>query len=466
MCGIIGVIGSKYAAEEVFLGMLNQQHRGQHSAGILTYSNHFHLRRENGLVDKAFDQKALEALVGSLGIGHTRYPTAGVNVPVQPFFLTYPYGIGMAHNGNIINFKSLRDYLVEEKHRILVYESDLEILLNIFSDALDPVLFSPNAVYNAVKEVYRMVNGGYSVVGLIARKGLFAFKDPRGIRPLILSERRHGEELSYAFSSEDVAMRSQDYKVVRDLEPGEVVFIDMDMNVHSSILEKNVPAPCMFEWVYFSRAESVLNKTSVYKVRLGLGKALAKQLKGIKADLVAPVPDTSRTAAISLAEELKLPYREVLIKNRYVGRTFILQSQKERENAVKLKLNVVYSEIEGKDVIIVDDSIVRGTTSKKIIELLREAGARKIYFVSTCPPLKHPCYYGIDFPLQSELVASGQEIEEIRKAIGADALFYMDIKNLKKVLGIPVCTACLNGDYPTPLFEAHIFEQQRIEERR
>ncbi len=466
MCGIIGVIGSKFASEEIFMGLLNQQHRGQHSAGILTYQNHFHLKREVGLVDRIFQKKDLEALVGSVGIGHNRYRTAGTRNPTQPYFLTYPYGIGMVHNGNIINFKSLREYLIEEKHRILTEESDLDIILNIFCDALDPVLFSPEAVFNAVREVFRVVNGGYSAVGVIAGKGLLGFKDPRGIRPLILCEREHNGEKSYSFSSEDVAMQSLDYRVIRDLEPGEVVFIDMDMNIHSTILERNVPAPCMFEWVYFARAESVINEKSVYNVRLGLGKALAKLLKGVKADLVAPVPDTSRTAAISLAEELNLPYREVLIKNRYIARTFILDSQRERENAVKLKMNVVYSEIQGKDIIVVDDSIVRGTTSKKIIDLLRGAGARKIYFVSTCPPIKNACYYGIDFPLQDELIASNQEIEEIRKSIGADALYYLDVKNLKKVLGIPICTACLTGEYPTPLFGAHTFEQQRIEERR
>ena len=445
--------------------MLNLQHRGQHSAGILTYQNHFHLRRDVGLVDRVFSKKDLDALSGSIGIGHTRYPTAGTTSPTQPFFLTYPYGVGMAHNGNIINFRPLRDYLVNEKHRILVFESDLEIILNIFSDALDPVSFSPKAVFDAVKEVYKMVNGGYAVVGMIAGKGLFAFKDPRGIRPLVMCKREHEGSTSYAFLSEDVSMQSMDYSVIRDLEPGEVVFIDMDLNIHSAVLEPSVQAACMFEWVYFSRAESVIGKKSVYKARLGLGKALAKQLKNIKADIVAPVPDTSRTAALSLAEALGLPYREVLIKNRYVGRTFILDSQRERENAVKLKMNVVYSEIRGKDIIVVDDSVVRGTTSKKIIKLLRDAGAKKIYFVSTCPPLKHPCYYGIDFPIQSELIAAGQTTDEICKSIGADALFYMDVKNLKRVLGIPLCTACLTNKYPTPLFGAHSFEQQRIKER-
>ena len=466
MCGIIGIIGSKFVAKEIFIGMLNLQHRGQDAAGILTFKNNFYVKKGYGLAEKVFDENSLKELHGNIGLGHNRYPTMGSTFSdTQPFFLTYPYGVGMVHNGNIINYFSLKKYLKEKKRRITNTDNDLEIMLNIFSDKVSTSEFSVNSIYDGAKEIFTKTIGGYSVIGIIADKGLFAFKDPNGIRPLVLGERVKNGERSFVFTSEDIVFNSLEYKYIRDLKAGEVVYIDKNLKIHSKILTNLKEKPCMFEWVYLARPESVIKGLSVYKARLSLGKELAKKLKGVKADLIIPVPDTSRTAAISLSEELKIPYREGLIKNRYIGRTFIMSSMKERENAVKMKLNVVYSEIAGKDIIVVDDSIVRGTTSKKIVKLLKNSGAKKVYFVSTCPPLKYPCFYGIDFPSSSELIAFKKSKNEIKKLIGADRLYYQDLKNLFKVLGNEICCACLNGNYPTDIKEAGIFEKERLKVR-
>jgi len=467
MCGIIGIIGSENVSEELFIGMLNLQHRGQDAAGILTFKENFYVKKGLGLVERVFDKKSLEELPGEIGIGHNRYPTAGCSFSdTQPFFLTYPYGVGMAHNGNIINYLSLKNYLKEKKRRITYTDNDLEIMLNLFSDKLTTSCFSEEVIFKAVKEVFKKAKGGYSVIGVVGDKGLFAFKDPRGIRPLIMGEKIRDGKRSYAFTSEDVVFHSLEYKVVRDLKAGEVVFIDKNLKIHSEVLTNSKEKPCMFEWVYLARPESVINGVSVYKARLSLGKELAKKLRGIKADLIIPVPDTSRTAALSLSEELGIPYREGLIKNRYIGRTFIMSSAQERENAVRLKLNVVYSEISGKDIIVVDDSIVRGTTSKNIIRLLKSSGAGNVYFVATCPPLKYPCYYGIDFPSSSELIAFRKSEDEIKKEIRADLLFYQDLKSLFAVLGKNICKACLDGNYPTDIRDAKVFEKERLRDRK
>jgi len=465
MCGIVGIINVEKVAEEIFLGLLNLQHRGQSSAGILTYDDNFYVHKGTGLVDRLFNEKVIQTLPGRIGIGHTRYPTIGNTSETQPLFIPYPYGISMVHNGNIINYNILKDYLQKERHHLLTTQNDVEILINVFGDRLTTGEFSVESIFDGVKDIYRQVIGGYAVVGLIANKGLVAFKDPKGIRPLLFMERKMNGKVSYAFTSEDVALSSVGFKVVRDLEAGEVIFIDTDMNVHSEVLDINVPTPCMFEWVYFARAESVINDKGVYTARLKLGKELAKLLKGLDIDIIAPVPDTSRTAAIALAEELQLPYREVLIKNRYIGRTFIMASQKERENAVSLKMNLVYSEIVGKNIAIIDDSIVRGTTSRKIVQMLKKAGANKVYFVSTCPPIKYPCYYGIDFPDSDELIANNQSVDQIREELGADGLYYLDVKALKRMTGISMCTACVEGIYPTPLFAADSFTAQRKKDR-
>lgn len=465
MCGIVGIINSENVAEEIFVGLLNLQHRGQNSSGILTYDNNFFVHKSTGLVDRIYSEDVIQRLPGTMGIGHTRYPTIGASQETQPFYVPYPYGIAMVHNGNIINYQVLKEYLHHDKHHLMTTENDLEILLNIFADRIGHDELSVELMYEGIRDIYQQVIGGYAVVGLIAGEGIIGFKDPKGIRPLLFLEREQDGKLSYAFASEDVALSSIGFKVIRDVRAGEMIFVDRDMNVHEKVLDFNVPAPCMFEWVYFARAESVIDDVGVYTARLRLGKELAKLLKQHPVDVVAPVPDTSRTAAIALAEELDVPYREVLIKNRYIGRTFIMSSQTERENAVTMKLNLVRSEIEGKNIAIVDDSIVRGTTSRQIVHMLREAGARKVYFVSTCPPIKHACYYGIDFPDNNELIASNKSIKQIKQELQADELIYLDLKSLKKMTNSAMCTACLNGTYPTPLFAADEFTAQRKKDR-
>jgi amidophosphoribosyltransferase len=384
----------------------------------------------------------------------------------------------MVHNGNVVNTEELRRDLRTRAKRHLLTHSDTEAVLNIFAEALARTPAGESSeelnfehVCAAVGEVFARANGAMSIVTLVADHGLVAFRDPLGLRPLILGRRparRAGEEagapVAHIVASESVALSFLGYEPMRNLEPGEVVFIDMQGNVHSRVLSAaRAPRHCMFEWIYFASPESEIDGVPVYGTRINLGRSLARLLRQkiedrqIEADIVVPVPETSRIAAIALAEELKIPYREVLIKNRYIKRTFILDSQEKRQKAVSLKLSPVRSEIQGKRVILVDDSIVRGTTSKKIIELVRQAGASKVYFVSTCPPIKHPCYYGIDFPDQNELIAAGRGQTEIERELGADAVIYQDLEGLEtaireagsgKMKGRP-CMACLDGKYPT-----------------
>ncbi len=445
--------------------MKTLQHRGQDAAGMITYSDKFHAKRGLGLVEEVFKEEKLSNLKGTIGVGHTRYPTVGAGTFVQPFISTYPYGIAMAHNGNVVNFDQLQSNL-KERMRYLTSDCDLELILNLFSDELGGHRFSKEAVFDSIQGVFEQVDGAYSVVAVIADKGLLAFKDPRGIKPLIFGEKYVNGKKGFAFASEDIALNSLGYGVSRDLKPGEAIFVDTELNAHFRVIQSHAPAPCMFEWVYFARAESRINGRSVYDVRQNLGRGLAKKLKGIRADLVSPVPDTSITASIILAEELGLPYREALIKDRYVGRSFIMGSPEKRENAVLRKLNPIYSEIRGKDLILVDDSIVRGTTSRKIVKMLKDKGARKVHLVSTCPPLKYPCYYGIDFPLQSELISTNRGNEQIRQEIGADSVTYQDISSLEEAIGLGVCKACLTGEYPTPIQESKTFAERRIKDRK
>ena len=478
MCGIVGVIGSPEASKEAFLGLITLQHRGQDAAGILSFDQSFHLVKNLGLVESVFTRESIDSLHGSMAIGHTRYSTIGRGdlQDVQPLVLNYPYGLGVVHNGNIVNVGPVRDRLQNEMRRRCFTQSDTEVLLNWFAHHL-----SGSAVADlerAVKTVFKDIRGSYSIVGLLggsdaqggpgggqapgADGGMIAFRDPNGIRPLVRGKKGKGKSAAYMVASESTPLSFLGYEVVRDIEPGELLYIRQDGKMFSRKLEKPVHRPCMFEWVYFAGAEAIIEQTPVYSARLALGAALAAQIrtkirKGeMKVDLIAPVPDTARTAAAALAEALKLPYREVLIKNRYIKRTFILGSQQKRKTAVDLKLNPVVSEIKGKNIVLVDDSIVRGTTSKKIIELVRKAGAKKIYFVSTCPPIRFPCFYGIDFPDPAELVAANRTEREIAKQLGADGVVYQNQNGLleslsrasKRHVNRP-CTACLDGKYPT-----------------
>jgi len=495
MCGVVGIVGPEEAAKEVFLGLFTLQHRGQDAAGILSYDEGegpgFHLFKDNGLVESVFNETVVNRLPGRMAIGHTRYSTVGNSdnkQDIQPLVLNYPYGIGMAHNGNLVNYYQLVDKLKREKHRMPITNNDLEVLQNLFADALlaqgaaheDKISFSQ--LEQAVTTVMKESIGGYSVVSILAGQGMFAFRDPKGIRPLILGKREtmvkdaNGslvKKNAYCVTSEMILLSFLGYEVVGDLKAGELVFIDNDGKLERKVLAPaQTPTPCMFEWVYFAGAESVLESKPVYNARLALGKGLAQKVKEhissgqMKPDIVVPVPETSRIAAISMAEELGLPYREVLIKNRYIQRSFILNTPEKRTKAVDLKLNPVKSEIEGKNVLLVDDSIVRGTTSKRLVDLVRRAGAKEVYFVSTCSPIRHPCYYGIDFPSPEELFATGRDEQQIAQALNADRVIYLSQDKLKEAIGLPsLCMACLDGKYPTDISSGLAFREKRKTQR-
>ncbi len=472
MCGIFGIIGSPDAAAEIYVGMLHLQHRGQDAAGLMvqdTSSPEYGIRSERGKgwVTHLFDGDKLAGMAGSMGIGHTRYPTAGCGEmsEVQPFFVQQPDGIGMGFNGNIINYQQLKKELREEQRIYLRSQSDGEALLHLFAEGYKRKE-GAEAIFSAVEHINKKCVGAYSVVGMISNKGVFAFKDPNGIKPLKVGQRQTSKGVVYAFASESIALSIQGFENVRSLEPGEVIFVDANGNYHSRILEQRESAPCSFEWVYFSTVESEFQGKSVYMVRKKLGEELAAKVKkkwpDLKVDVVIPVPDTSRPAAAALANSLGVRYDEGLVKNRYVGRTFIMPHQQVREQALELKLKPIDHVLKGKNVMVVDDSIVRGTTSKRMVKLLRNSGAEKVYLLSTFPPIKHPCYYGIDFTSRGELVAADRDFDEIEKEIGADKLIYMDVEGLEKAIGQSnMCSACLTGKYPTPVDSADSLSEQR-----
>lgn len=502
MCGIVGVFGTPFSSQEVYQGLLLLQHRGQDAAGILSYdftSKDFHHYKDLGLISDVFTPEVLSGFSGQMSIAHTRYSTIGPKKSVsnqidkkrdiQPMMINYPFGIGMVHNGNIVNYYQLKQKLQSEKDRHLFTQNDLEALINLLSDGLSErskSAFSFDKLKLSIQNIFDQAHGGFSVLGMLADKGLYAFRDPHGLRPLILGERDLTEEeknlhpthfnKSYCLASESNALNFLGYKVLRDLEPGEILYIDESGEIYSSTtyakIKKVEPKPCMFEWVYFANPESVLEEKSVYSARLDFGKNLALEIqqmieKGeISPDIVVPIPETSRVAAISLSETLKIPYREVLIKNRYIQRSFILNTQESRNRAVALKLTAIGSEIKGKNVLLLDDSIVRGTTSRRIIDMVKEAGAKEVYFASTCPPIKFPCYYGVDMPDPKELVASSRTIEEVREHLGADKLIYMSEEALKKSIAKPsLCMACINGRYPVDVSCAATFKNMRSQHR-
>lgn len=466
MCGVVGVIGEKHAAQEIHRALFALQHRGQDAAGILSYDfieKTFHLDKDAGLVADVFDKESIENLKGQMAIGHTRYSTLGSTnkSEVQPFLTNFPYGIGMVHNGNLVNYEETKEELRNDLCRWTLTKSDLEILLNFLSHNLSTQANKGTDLFqifsSSYKKLYEQVKGAYSVVGMIAEKGMFAFTDPNGIRPLMLGTKviqtEKGEQKAYCLTSEKQVFNYLGYSFERDLEPGEFVLI-YDGKIQTTRGFAENARPCMFEWVYFASAESAWHGRSVYEVRLNLGKELAQSVRSainmghLQPDIVAPIPDTSRTAAVSLAEELGIPYREVLIKNRYIQRSFILNETK-RDKAVDLKLGLVESEIKGKKILLVDDSIVRGTTAKKIILLLKNAGAAAVYLASTCPPVRYPCFYGIDFPDSNELVAHNKTVSDIESRLGADAVIYLPLLALKRAIGLnQLCSACLDGNYP------------------
>lgn len=488
MCGIVGVIDSSlksqvqlkeesWAAQAAYNGLLTLQHRGQDGAGILSFdsqSRRFYHHKDLGLISDVFQRNKVQDLRGSMAIAHTRYATTGGNDirDVQPLITGVPFGVGMVHNGNLVNYHDLVRKLTHDLQLQLLTTNDLEILLHLWCYFLQregvPLHqpFSFEAAVQATKKIFSLVDGAYAVVGLMAEYGLFAFRDPNGIRPLVLGTNDQG---AHCVASESSALQFLGFRVVRDIEPGELIFISKDGAIHSQVVQRNSEkASCMFEWVYFAGADSTLDRVSVYRSRLRLGEVLAQRVqqaiedKKIEVDIVAPIPDTSRPATIALAESLSLPYREVFIKNRYVQRSFILNTQEQRERAVQLKLSPILSEIQGKNILLVDDSIVRGTTSKTIVRLLRACGAKRISIAVTCPPIRHPCYYGIDFPDPSVLVATDKDNAEISDWIGVDEVLYIDTDDLQEALSTTkLCMGCVQGIYPTPMLGHQEFTQKR-----
>lgn len=493
MCGIVGVIGSPNASYEVYRGLLTLQHRGQDASGILSYNQKNHqlwLERGAGYVASVFNREKIQKLKGELAIGHTRYSTVGVTreQDMQPMVLGHPHGLGMVHNGNLVNYSDLQEEIREIHFSWSLTNSDLEVLMSLFARNFGTQLVGLKndhlsvlkLLKECVQDIFLQAKGGYSVLGTLTDLGLIGFRDPLGIRPLVLGRKKvsakEKEELGkdidykYMLASESVALNYLDYELLRDVEPGELIYINSSGSLYTEQITTEKAKPCMFEWVYFSSPESVVNKNSVYQTRLKLGEALGEKLKQQfsdedKPEMVVPIPETSRIAAISLSEKLGIPYREVLIKNRYIQRSFILNKQEERENAVRAKLGPVKAELKDKNVLLIDDSIVRGTTSKNIIKLARSAGARKVYFGVTCAPIRFPCYFGIDFPNSEELVAGNKDLETIAKALGADGVIYLETEDIKKSVGLPdLCLACLNGDYPVDIQGAEKSVSNRVKD--
>lgn len=474
MCGLIGVTGTVESAYEAYLGLANLQHRGQDGAGILTTDTRrnrdFHLQKGTGLVDNVFSERSFKDLRGIAAIGHTRYATIGRNDPnlLQPF-LDYRTGVGLAHNGQIVNFYELREKLASSSGGpVRKLESDSELILQMLAARL-PDQIDVDSLFNALTSVMDELVGSYALVGLLRDGTIFGVRDPNGIRPLVSGRRTDGNgDVACALASETVALNFLGYSSISEIAPGEAVFIRPDGGTVRKVLRKDSYSPCMFEWVYFARVESEFGGTTVYRARFKLGQILAQQLlrEGIEADVVVPVPETSRVAAVAIAEAMGLPCRDLLIKNRYIQRTFILEGQESRLEAIRRKLFPIAEEIEGKRCLIVDDSIVRGNTARQIVKLVRHAGAREVILVSSCPPIASPCYYGIDFPSPHELVAFRRSETEIASALGVDRVIFQSVEGLKAALGQEsICAGCLTNVYPTGTGCAREFGENRQRDR-
>lgn len=465
MCGIVGIVGHSAVNQQIYDALTVLQHRGQDAAGIMTCEDgQLFMRRKNGLVRDVFQEQHMRALKGNIGIGHVRYPTAGCDgaAEAQPFFVNSPYGICLGHNGNLTNTTELAEVLTREDLRHLNTTSDSEVLLNVLASELSRVK-TPRAsaadIFSALSTVYSRVRGGFAVVTMIVGHGLLGFRDPHGIRPLVLGRRDTAQGAEYMLASESVALDMLGFNRVRDVGAGEAVFIDEHGRFYSQ--QCAPPArhtPCIFEYVYFARPDSIMDNISVHKARLRMGDLLAEKIRRVwpdhDIDVVIPIPDTSRTAAVQVAQLLGVKYREGFVKNRYIGRTFIMPGQEQRKKSVRSKLNVIDLEFRGKNVLLIDDSIVRGTTSAQIIDLAREAGARRVYFASAAPPVRFANVYGIDMPSASELVANNKTEEEVAKAIGADRLIYQDLDDLVR--------ACLHHDSQIEHFDTSCFSGEYV----
>jgi amidophosphoribosyltransferase len=465
MCGIVGIVGHSPVNQQIYDALTVLQHRGQDAAGIMTYHDgELFMRKKTGLVRDVFQENHMLKLKGNVGIGHVRYPTAGCDSAseAQPFFVNSPYGICLGHNGNLTNTTELAEVLTREDLRHLNTTSDSEVLLNVLASELSRVK-TPRAsaadIFAALGSVYRRVRGGFAVVTMIVGHGLIGFRDPHGIRPLVLGKRESALGSEYMLASESVALDMLGFTLERDVNPGEAVFIDEHGRLYSQQCAPTAKhTPCIFEYVYFARPDSKMDNISVHKARLRMGDLLAEKIKRVWADhdidVVIPIPDTSRTAAVQVAQLLGVKYREGFVKNRYIGRTFIMPGQEQRKKSVRSKLNVIDLEFRGKNVLLIDDSIVRGTTSAQIIDLAREAGARRVYFASAAPPVRYANVYGIDMPTASELVASNKSEEEVAKSIGADKLIYQDLDDLVR--------ACLHHDSHIEQFDTSCFSGEYV----
>lgn len=445
MCGIVGVVSTTPVNQLIYDALLLLQHRGQDAAGIVTQQERkFFMHKAKGMVKDVFRTRNMRALPGTIGLGQVRYPTAGnaeSEEEAQPFYVNAPFGIVMVHNGNLTNAKQLREELASTDHRHTNTESDSEVLLNVLAHELgrstSGVPLTTQDVFKAVRAVHKRIKGSYAVIALIAGYGLLAFRDPYGIRPLCLGK---GADGTWVLASESVALEGTLHTLERDVAPGEAVFISTDGQVYSEqCAENSVLNPCVFEYVYLARPDSTMDGISVYQARLNMGETLAKRVISTvppaEIDAIIPIPESSRPSAMQLAQLLGIPYREGFVKNRYVGRTFIMPGQGARKKSVRQKLNAIGSEFKGRNVLLVDDSIVRGTTSKEIVQMARDAGANKVYLASAAPPVRHPNVYGIDMPTRAELVAHGRTVEEIRQVIGCDALIYQDVDAMKQAVG-------------------------------
>jgi amidophosphoribosyltransferase len=465
MCGIVGVVGHNPVNQQIYDALTVLQHRGQDAAGIMTcHEGEVLMRKNTGLVRDAFQQRHMLALKGSIGIGHVRYPTAGCDSSheAQPFFVNSPYGIALGHNGNLTNAAELAEVLIREDRRHLNTTSDSEVLLNVLASELSRV-GTPRAsapdIFAALEVVYRRCRGGYAVVAMIVGHGLLGFRDPHGIRPLVIGKRETSQGAEYMLASESVALDMAGFKLLRDVGPGEAVFIDEHGRFYSRQCAPTTQhTPCIFEYVYFARPDSIIDNISVHKARLRMGDLLAEKIRRVHPDhdidVVIPIPDTSRTAAVQVSQLLGIKYREGFVKNRYIGRTFIMPGQEQRAKSVRSKLNAIDLEFRGKNVLLIDDSIVRGTTSAQIIDLAREAGARKVYFASAAPPVRYPNVYGIDMPSAHELVAHNRTEEEVGRMIGADWLVYQDVEELVR--------ACLHHDSQIQAFDTSCFTGEYV----
>lgn len=445
MCGIVGIVGKTNVNQSLYDALTVLQHRGQDAAGIVTsLDGKLYLRKDNGLVRDVFQQRHMQHLVGHMGIAHVRYPTAGSSssAEAQPFYVNSPYGITLAHNGNLTNVEQLSREIYESDLRHVNTTSDSEVLLNVFAHELavrNKLQPTEDDVFATVSEVHERCRGGYAVVAMITGYGIVGFRDPNAIRPIVFGQRHTEYGVEYMIASESVALDVLGFTLIRDLEPGEAVYITEDGRLYTRQCAQNPQyAPCIFEHVYLARPDSIIDGISVYKARLRMGEKLAEKIQRERPehdiDVVIPIPDTSRTAALELANHLGVKFREGFVKNRYIGRTFIMPGQAARKKSVRQKLNAIELEFRGKNVMLVDDSIVRGTTCKQIIQMAREAGAKKVYFCSAAPAVRFPNVYGIDMPSVHELIAHGRTTEEVGELIGADWLIYQDLQDLKEAV--------------------------------